>query len=85
LNSGGSQADEAYNREGDTLEPVEPWPGEAEGAPAAGVYLGLWHGKCRKMVMHTQAGPAMPKPALAIRIPRSLVLRSTDGNLGPKQ
>lgn len=85
LNSGGSQADEAYNREGATLEPVEPWPGEAEGAPPAGVYLDLWHGKCRKMVMYTQAGPVMPKPALAIRIPRSLILRSAEGKLSPKQ
>jgi putative sterol carrier protein len=85
LNSDERYAYVAKNWEGDMLVLVEPEPGEAAGTKAAGAYLDLWHGKCRKTAMYTGGDPAMPKPAFTLRAPRSLLLRIMEGKLDPMQ
>jgi len=75
----------AKNWEGDMLVLVDPEPGEPAGAPAAGAYLDLWHGKCRKTAMYAEGDPAMPKPAFVMHAPRGLLLRIMEGQLDPIQ
>jgi len=85
LNSDERYAQVARNWEGDMLVLIEPEPDDPAGGKAQGMYLDLWHGKCRRASAHTEGDPAMPKPAFALRAPRSTLLRVMEGQLDPMQ
>ncbi len=86
LNTDERYADVAKNWEGDMLVLVEPDPGSPPGVQAAGAYLDLRHGKCRKTAAYLEGDPGMPKPTFTLRrAPRSLLLRIMEGKLDRMQ
>jgi putative sterol carrier protein len=79
------QARVARSREGDILVLTKPEPDSPPVARAAGAWLDLWHGKCRRVSFHLAGGPEMPKPAFTLRAQRSMLLRVIEGGLESMQ
>lgn len=79
------QAEVARSREGDILVLTEPEPYSPPVARAAGAWLDLWHGKCRRVSFHLAGDPEMPKPAFTPRAQRSMLLRVIEGELDSMQ
>jgi putative sterol carrier protein len=88
LNADERYAEVARNWEGDIAFRIEP---EAKAASATspgaigGLYLDLWHGKCRGVAVLAEGEERSAKPTFTLSAPRSTFLRVLEGQLDPMQ